>query len=159
MVIELDLLEASPVSIVEHITKNHPAIKIIIFTQQPINIFAISVLKAGAHAFLSKRTPSTLLLEAFLFVHQTGEKVISKHHSALEYNVDIKRPRNSYGNLSPREIEVLKHLIDGKKNVTIAKMVGISRKTVNTYKKRLLEKLGANSFHELYSQTKLFIPV
>ena len=158
LIMELDLLNGSPVSILKYIASHHPNIKTIIFSHQPVNVFALSLLKAGAHGYLSKRTPSNLLIEAIQFVTNKGEKVISKHHNELEYKINLNRPRNKYGELSPREIEILRHLIDGKRNITIAEELNISQKTVNTYKNRILEKLGTNNFHELYTQTKLFIP-
>lgn len=156
---ELDLLEASPVDIIAKVTVAHPRTKIIVFTHHSVKVFANSILKAGALGYLSKRTPSKLLLEAMLYVYNKGENIVSKHDNELDYNIDIKRPRNNYGKLSPREIQILKHLIDGKKNVVIANELRLSQKTINTYKTRIINKLGTKNFYELYSQTKLHLPL
>lgn len=159
LIMELDLLEASPVDIIAKVTVAHPRTKIIVFTHHSVKVFANSILKAGALGYLSKRTPSKLLLEAMLYVYNKGENIVSKHDNELDYNIDIKRPRNNYGKLSPREIQILKHLIDGKKNVVIANELRLSQKTINTYKTRIMNKLDTKNFYELYSQTKLHLPL
>ncbi|MDG1912684.1 MAG: LuxR C-terminal-related transcriptional regulator [Flavobacteriaceae bacterium] len=53
---------------------------------------------------------------------------------------------------SSREIEVLKFLIDGKRNIEIAATLKINQKTVNTYKSRLMKKLDVNNAADLYQQ-------
>ena len=53
---------------------------------------------------------------------------------------------------SSREIEVLKFLIDGKRNIEIAATLKINQKTVNTYKSRLMKKLDVNNAADLDQQ-------
>lgn len=64
----------------------------------------------------------------------------------------MQRPRNAYGTLSSREIEVLKYLVEGKKNIEIAATLKINQKTVNTYKSRLMKKLEVDNSSDLYQQ-------
>ena len=51
--------------------------------------------------------------------------------------------------LSPRENEVYKLLVKGVMNKQIAFDLGISRKTISTYKRRILDKLGLENDYEL----------
>lgn len=93
-------------------------------------------------------------MEALQYVHNKGFYVTSKHRNQLNYNVDVDYPRTNFEILSPREIEVLKFLVDGAKNIDIAKQLQINQKTVNTYKTRILKKLNVENAFDLYMYTK-----
>ena len=60
------------------------------------------------------------LIEAIEKVCHDGYHITSNFANQINKNVDLHRPRNAYGTLSSREIEVLKFLIDGKRNIEIA---------------------------------------
>lgn len=68
--------------------------------------------------------------------------------------MDVDYPRTNFEILSPREIEVLKFLVDGAKNIDIVKQLEINQKTVNTYKTRILKKLNVENAFDLYMRTK-----
>lgn len=68
--------------------------------------------------------------------------------------MDVDYPRTNFEILSSREIEVLKFLVDGAKNIDIAKQLKINHKTVNTYKTRILKKLNVENAFDLYMHTK-----
>ena len=57
-----------------------------------------------------------------MLIHK-GFYVTSQHLNQLNYNVDVDYPRTNFEILSPREIEVLKFLVDGAKNIDIAKQL------------------------------------
>lgn len=51
--------------------------------------------------------------------------------------------------LTPRETEVLQHLLDGKQNKAIAHVLGISERTVEVHRARMMRRLNVSSFAEL----------
>ena len=59
------------------------------------------------------------------------------------------------GDLTPREAEVLKHLLKGESNKEIASLLQISPRTVEVHKSRVLEKLGHSSVIDLIRSTLL----
>lgn len=61
----------------------------------------------------------------------------------------LRRPAGHHANLTKREFEILKQLCLGKKCTNIGAELGISVKTVSTYKARIQEKIGMNSVPEL----------
>ena len=71
-------------------------------------------------------------------------------------NVDLSKPRDAYETLSPREVEVLKLLIEGKRNIEISACLKINQKTVNTYKTRLMRKLEVENPVDLFQQARNF---
>lgn len=57
---------------------------------------------------------------------------------------EVKTPPANYS-LTPRELEVLGHVADGKTNQEIADALGISVKTVEAHRARVFKKLGAKN--------------
>ncbi|EJL6268231.1 response regulator transcription factor, partial [Vibrio cholerae] len=64
----------------------------------------------------------------------------------IDTSSDVNKLANS---LSAREILVLKYLVQGYRNKEIANLLILSEKTVSTYKKRLMDKLGCTSMSNL----------
>lgn len=154
IVMDMELQGISPVTLIEQFREKYPKAKIVVFSKQPTKVYAVSLLKAGATAYLSKKTCTELLVEALQYIHNKGFYVTSQHRNQLNYNVDVDYPRTNFEILSPREIEVLKFLVDGAKNIDIAKQLQINQKTVNTYKTRILKKLNVENAFDLYMHTK-----
>jgi DNA-binding CsgD family transcriptional regulator len=55
----------------------------------------------------------------------------------------VKVPVDEDPGLTPREKEVLQHVADGRSSVEIAELLGVSPKTVETHRARLMVKLAA----------------
>jgi len=101
-----------------------------------------AAIKAGALGFVLKDSATDQLLHAIRAVYQ-GESVL---HPAIARKVlqEIKRPSSptSAGDsLTPREIEVLEHLAEGRSNREIAAELGINVRTVATHVRSILDKL------------------
>jgi two-component system response regulator FimZ (fimbrial Z protein) len=94
------------------------------------------------------------MAEALSKIHTNNLYIINNFNNELSLDVDLDRPRNGFETLSAREIEVLKYLTDGKRNIEIAKRLDINQKTVNTYKNRIMQKLNFNNVFDLYLQAK-----
>ena len=106
---------------------------------------AVSAMKAGAVDFIQKPF--------------TDEKLLDKVHQALE--LDVRRRRERAGleairghleSLTPREREVLALVVEGKHNKNIARALGISQRTVEAHRARLMHKMDASSVPSLVKQ-------
>jgi DNA-binding NarL/FixJ family response regulator len=60
------------------------------------------------------------------------------------WNAAKREGHNSQESRSDREVEVLRHLVDGNRNRDIAKKLQIAEETVKVHMKHIMEKLGAN---------------
>ncbi|MDC3215669.1 response regulator transcription factor [Flavobacteriaceae bacterium] len=152
VIIEMELKDVSAVQTVRKLKLLYPNISTLIFTSLRESVYGISILKAGAKGFLSKEISRETMIDAIEKVHHKGYHITSNFANQIYKNVDLHRPRNAYGTLSSREIEVLKYLIEGKRNVEIAATLKIHQKTVNTYKSRLMKKLEVTNSADLYQQ-------
>ncbi len=151
---EIDLPELNGLTALRAIKKEHHNLKVIMFSYHPEEIYAISTVKAGASAYLSKSSTVDVIREAILKVYK-GDIYLSKNmakHLAFD---DTKNTTSKiYKRLSTREIEVLKLMSSGKKNKEISEELKINEKTVSTYKARLFKKLNVTNIVDLIHQAK-----
>lgn len=156
LVLEMELEGESAVQLIKKVKKISPQTKIIIYTALPQSIYGISLLKAGAAGYLSKKVSRKIMIEAIEKVVANGYHITSNFSHEITNNIDLTKPRKGYETLSPREVEVLKLLIEGKRNIEISAQLKINQKTVNTYKKRLMTKLEVENMVDLFQQARNF---
>lgn len=112
---------------------------------------AVSALKKGAVDFIEKpfndEEMVTLIRGALL------EDL--KNHEARQQGADAQRRIEA---LTPREREVLELIVAGRLNKQIADDLGISIKTVEVHRARVMEKMGVNSLAELVQHVMISSP-
>ncbi|MGY5848234.1 response regulator [Salegentibacter sp. HM20] len=156
LIIEIDLPEINGINAIRLIKKEHPGIKILIFSFHPEEMYALSAIKAGAAGYLSKTAdPSTI--ESAIYQVARGGIYLNKQISE-RINTGLNQGRNlisKFKKLSTREAEVLNLLASGKRNKDIAEALSINEKTVSTYKTRLMKKLKADNVADLITRSRL----
>lgn len=82
----------------------------------------------------------------------TDSQLLARVHTALELDADQRREdsqtadvRRRLEELTPRELDVLKHLVDGKPNKLIARALDVSPRTVEIHRSRVLQKMGMDN--------------
>ena len=146
---EIVFIDGKIEDLIEKINKKIP---IIIFTTKPYSNNMNKFIKMGISDYILKTSKKKLIINA---VQNVYKKSIGTKFISLNY-LKLKRNKTS---LSKREIEVLKHIIDGKRNIEISKILKINQKTVNTYKTRVYNKTRAINTLDLYkyaNDSKLF---
>ncbi len=156
LIMELDLPQINGIMALRTIKKEFIGIKVIIFSSHPEEMYALSAIKAGASAYLSKTVSTVTLKKAIervarggIYLNDNLTKLLA-NGSANDSNMVVK-----YKKLSSREIEVLNLLSSGKRNKDIASTLSINEKTVSTYKTRLLKKLKVDNLADLIHQSRL----
>jgi DNA-binding NarL/FixJ family response regulator len=115
----------------------------------------MDALRAGADAYLLKDGPSRHLLDAITFVREGGVYVSPLLRGAgLFTKAEHPVPDDPLAQLSPREMEVFTHLVNGLRAKDIADLLDISPKTVDTYRAGLMRKLRV---HDLVGLVKFAI--
>jgi DNA-binding NarL/FixJ family response regulator len=108
------------------------------------------ILRAGADAYLLKDGPSRHLIDAIRFIQDGGVYVTPLLRGAALFAGPGKSPTpDPLGTLSHREYEVFSHLVKGVRPKDIASQLGISPKTVDTYRASLMRKLNVRDLVEL----------
>lgn len=125
-----------------------PATRIVALSMYADDHYLQRMLAAGARAYVLKGEASTDLFNAIRAVLQ-GENFVSPSLSrdgrrAVQRAVEVDQ-----ASLSDREREVLRRLAQGQRNKEIAIHLGISDRTVETYRNRLMHKLKVNNLADL----------
>ena len=105
-------------------------------------------LQAGAMGYLLKESAGEEVVEAIRTVHG-GKRYLSKKiaESVVDY---VRRTGDDVlEGLSPRERQVLQLIAEGKTSADAAKLLYLSVKTVETYRSRLMQKLGLKDMASL----------
>ncbi len=112
---------------------------------------AVEAMKKGAITFLEKPIDPELLGSALAKAFECNEqnsKYAEEHKKAAHFREDLKK-------LTPREIEVMDAIVDGSANKVIAFDLGISLKTVELHRSRVMKKLPVRSPQELVRMVML----
>ena len=152
VVMEMELGDESSLKTIKKLKKLYPKVVILIFTSQSESKYGIELLKAGAAGYLSKKVDKRVLQEAMEKITRNSYHLTSNFEFDINNNIDPIANINFKNKISKREIEVLKFLVKGKRNIQIAKSLGLNQKTTNTYKNRLMKKLSVNNNVDLYQQ-------
>ncbi|MBB1316080.1 response regulator [Shewanella sp. SR43-4] len=123
--------------------------RIVILTVSDAKQDVTRLLRAGADGYLLKDTEPDLLLEQ-LKNAMLGHRVISNEVEAYLYELESAIDDNSWvETLTPRELQILQQLAEGKSNRMIAEDLHISEGTVKVHVKNLLRKANAKSRTEM----------
>ena len=125
------------------IKKEKPHIKVIVVSMLSDASIVNKMQKAGADAFINKDTGKSELLKAIEKV-MSGEKYISPEISLDLFthlsDRNLSQPENER-QLTPRELEIIRHIAAGLTNIEIAATLFLSPATVDTHRKNMLAKL------------------
>ena len=102
----------------------------------------VRAMKAGAVEFMTKPFGPETLLRAI------GE-AIEKSRVIIAQEKEVKALRERYETLTPREREVLTHVIAGRLNKQIAGDLGTVEKTVKMHRGRMMRKMGVRTVADL----------
>lgn len=139
---ELDGLQATAL-----VVQQHPQAKVLALSMHDEDQYIVDMMKAGARGYLLKSAEPDEIIAAIAAVHDKGfyfneflsaslvKQLLS--HSAAEAKSDVA--------LNPRETEVLQLLCQEYSNVEIADRLFLSTRTVEGYRTRLFEKIGARN--------------
>lgn len=147
-VIDIKLPDVSGFELMRRIRKDDPGARIIMFSMNDDPAFVVRAVELGAQGYLSKGDDPRLFVKAVRKV-MAGEKFISPHLAEAVTFAGAAIKANPSGQMTARELEILRLLGRGDKIVEIAEALGISYKTVANTTSLLKQKLGAKNHSDL----------
>jgi DNA-binding NarL/FixJ family response regulator len=130
------------------IKENSPGLKVLVLSVHEERAYLRELLEAGASGYVLKRSAAEELINAIHAVHAGGiflDPSIAGKLLPPTREENTGQDRYKEGVLSQREDEVARLIAQGHSNKEIAAQLEISVKTVETYKYRVMEKLGLNN--------------
>lgn len=132
----------SGLTLLEHFATQTRRIPAIVLTGHADVPMAVQAMSQGAFGFLEKPFRTHELLELV-------KKAIEQDQRSLRQDAQRHEVRIRFQRLSPREMQVLELVTGGAANKQIAKDLGISDRTVEAHRARIMNKLGVDSVVEL----------
>ena len=133
--------------------KRYPALKVIVLTRNDREDCVLRLVQAGADAYLLKTVGTSELLAAVRAVVGGGRVLQPRALEAVldDYLSRVREPgpRHSAADLTAREREVLKLIAEGNTNQDIADLLCLSRKTVETHRGNIMDKLSLHKVTDL----------
>src|SRR5215216_2041228 len=133
---DLRLPDLSGIDVLIAIRSEFPEARIIMLTTFEGDVEIQRALKAGARGYMLKSMPPKELVEVIRQVHSGKKRVPAEVAAHLAEHLGDEA-------LTPREIDVLRHVAGGNRNRDIAERLFISEETVKVHLKHIMEKLGA----------------
>jgi len=142
VLMDLSMPELNGADATRAIVENDPKCRVIVLSMYAEREYVRRALKSGAAGYVVKRSAAKEVVEAIRAVH-AGQRYLSPRVADAvieDYAADEKA--DLLERLSAREREVLQLLAEGRTGAEIAQRLSLSQKTVETYRARLVEKLG-----------------
>ena len=147
-IIDISMPELNGIEAIQQILPRHPDLKVIVLSIHETKPYVYRALKAGARGYLIKETAGVEVVEAVRAVYR-GERYLSRRIADLLMDLSFRQLEtsieiNPLEALSLREREILQLVAEGKTSQEIAERLSISPKTVDTYRSRLMHKIGVD---------------
>jgi len=145
-ILDIAMPELNGIEAARQIQINCPGTPVIILSMHSSSGHIIRALQAGVRGYVLKSSVGAEVINAVRTVlaghrflsQKVSNQVIDDYLSHIQTNPNAS-PLNQ---LTPRELEILQLVVEGKSSVEIAGVLAISPNTVDTYRSRIMQKLG-----------------
>jgi RNA polymerase sigma factor (sigma-70 family) len=151
LVLDIRMPGMSGLELHEKLIAMHATLPVIFITGHGDVPMAVSALKKGAVDFIEKPFNDQEMVKLI----RSALAEDTKHHDSRQQEADAQRRIEG---LTPREREVLDLIVAGRLNKQIADDLGISIKTVEVHRARVMEKMGVHSLAELVQHVLISTP-
>ena len=143
----INLPHESGLELIKYLSTTIPSVKSIVFSMNLECSYALKAMEIGASGYVTKNCEDFELVNAIMEV-QNGNTFVSqimieeiKKNKLCKSEDEIQ--------ISPRELEVLNHIVEGWSNKMIGDMMYVSESTVNTHRYHIMKKLNAKNTADL----------
>ena len=153
VIMDISMPELNGIDATHQLLEHNPKMGVIILSILGTSEHVFRALQAGARGYLLKESAGREVVDAVLNVAD-GRRYLSQPITetlVIDYvrqreQAQEKTPLDS---LSPREREILKLVLEGRSSAEIGKQLFLSAKTVETYRSRMMRKLGISDIPSL----------
>jgi len=127
-----------------------PALKVVILSMYDDDQMVVAAIRAGARAFVLKKASDNDLLDALRTVAKGGSYLSPQVSDKLlrriqQGDITPEPPFPALETLSPRELQVMRLVAEGRTSKEVAELLGLGLQTVRSYRKSLMKKLGVKN--------------
>jgi DNA-binding NarL/FixJ family response regulator len=153
VVLDVSLPGDTGLEVARRLKQARPATRILMLSVYDNTEYVLEAVRAGADGYLLKDSSPAQLRDAIRAV-QAGESAFSaatarQLNAGLRQEAQRREKEDRLAQLTSREREVLRLIVEGRTNKKTAATLGISHRTVETHRENILKKLGVRSVAEL----------
>lgn len=153
IIVDISLQGSSGLELIKDLRASDTKVPVLVLSMHDELLYAERALQAGAQGYITKHAPSVEIIRAIRQV-LAGEVYLAKHVASKILNRLGTRTAANTGIscLTDRELEVFELIGKGRTTSEIAKTLGLSAATVDTYRARIKEKLGLENASQLSAE-------
>jgi DNA-binding NarL/FixJ family response regulator len=150
VLMDIGLPGLNGVETTQEILRFHGECKVVILSMYDDENSVVGAIRAGARGFILKRASDMDLVEALRMVAAGGVYLSPQVSDRLllriqKGDLEARQSHSALEGLSPRELQVLRLVADGKTSKEIATVLDLSEQTIRSYRKTMMRKLGVNN--------------
>ncbi len=156
-IVDVNMPNGSIQEAIDYIKIHQPKLKILVFSSQNEELYAMRYLKMGAGGYLNKDAPESKIDAALSAMINTGRYLSEEVKEAMILEtLDGPAKSSAIESLSDRELQIANKLVEGVPLKELSNLLNLHSSTISTYKNRLFEKLKIKSIPELVAILKLY---
>jgi len=150
VLMEIALPGVNGIDVTAELLRHSPSTKVMILSMFDDEKSVVSSIRAGARAYILKRSSASDLLEAMRTVARGGSYLSPQVSDQLLRRIQRGELAGGPGaapieSLSPRELQVMRMVAEGHTSKEIAALLNLGLQTVRSYRKTLMRKLGVTN--------------
>lgn len=149
VVMDISMPELNGIETSREIARQWPEVRVVILTVHSTTEHVYQAFAAGAMGYVLKESIGKELLKAIRAAHCAKRYLSEKIEAIGGGHVPLAAAKSPLESLSTRERQVLQLVVEGHASVEIAARLALSAKTVETYRSRLMQKLGVHDITAL----------
>jgi DNA-binding NarL/FixJ family response regulator len=156
LILDVNMPDTDAIALISNLIAYREKSKILMFSMNSENLYARRFLKLGVLGYLDKESDAEEIRKAINSV-LNGSVYMSESlkHYFLD-DVSTEKKQNPFEQLSDREIQVAKYLLQGYSLMDIKRTLGLHSSTIGTHKTRSFEKLKVKNVFELRELANLY---
>lgn len=152
-ILDIAMPELNGIDVARRLREVCASTQVIILSMHVSSGHISRALQAGARGYVLKSSVGSEVIDAVRTV-QGGQRYLSQKVSNQlvdDYlsQLEAGQTASPLDQLSPRELEILQLVVEGKSSLQIARLLSLSPNTVDTYRSRLMQKLGLQDLPSL----------
>lgn len=156
VILDISMPGTDSLRLLKDIFTYKPDQKVMIFTMNSVAIYAKKYLGMGVKGFINKEAEPAEVRQGIVAILNNRKYLGPDLKNILTWEDIDKQPLTPFDSLSIRELEVMKHLAEGKNVSEIANMLFLHISTVSTHKANIMVKLNVSNVVELTQIVQLF---
>ena len=157
VVMDVNMPNTDSFGVLQTILTRKPTTKIIMFSMNSEEIYAKRYLKMGAIGYLKKDASNDEIIKAITLGLNNKRYLSQELKEILLTDLQSSRQsENPFDKLSPREFEIVQHLVHGDSVSEISVKLKLHTSTIGTHKSRIFEKLNCHNLIELINVAKIY---